>query len=124
MHILHEHYDSVITGGLETIPTFNQISFDKAIQWGRSRYGRKLTSSSINTLRDITSKSPPTEMSSPSRLSPLDYPLLPNLANPLFQQLHPSHPPISSLFITTSPVTPSSPPPYFSHSLLQRSPSS
>ncbi|XP_031696140.1 probable LIM domain-containing serine/threonine-protein kinase DDB_G0286997 [Anarrhichthys ocellatus] len=112
MHILREHYDSVIAVGLETIPTFNQIPFDKALQWGRSRYGRKLTSSSINTLRDITSKSPPTEGGAPmSRLSPLDYPPLPNPVNPLlFQQLDPSHHPISPPLTTTLLITPSSPP--------------
>lgn len=112
MHILREHYDSVIAVGLETIPTFNQIPFDKAIQWGRSRYGRKLTSSSVNTLRDITSKSPPTEEgASTSRLSPLDYPPLPNPVNPLLlQQFYPSPSPTSVPLTTTSPTTLSSPP--------------
>ena len=128
MTILREHYDTVIAVALDTIPPFSQTSLDKAIQWGGARYRRKLTSSSVNTLRDLISRVPPAEGVASSRalaLSPHDFPPLSAPANSPLQQTHPlqlssSPPPTTSLRTSPSPppVTSPSPPPVTSPPLV------
>lgn len=133
MHILRQHYQSVISGGLENLPPFNPIPFNKAIQWGRSRYGRKLTSSSINTLRETITNPAAEEVPSPPRLSPLEYPPLPEASNsPCLHHLGQRPPtpltlcntklpsPIITLPITSLIPPPPSTPPSLSNTPLPR----
>ena len=65
MNILRDHYDTVIATQLQDLPPFTQASFNKAIQWGRARYRRKLTASSVPTLRDLISRGPQAEEAPP-----------------------------------------------------------
>lgn len=51
--ILREHYDDVISSNLLHLPEFQLEAYNKALNWAHSRYGRKLTKSSIDTLRSM-----------------------------------------------------------------------
>lgn len=52
--ILREHYDQVISTNLLILPTFQLEAYHRALKWARTRYGHKLTTSSINILRSMT----------------------------------------------------------------------
>lgn len=101
MIILREHYDAV-----------DQPAFDVAIRWGRARYRKKLTPSSVHTLRELLIKAPVVMEEEPvvPQLSPLDYPPLPQPAGP---PLEPAVPP--------PPSPPSFPPPP-TNPLIQQQP--
>merc|ERR1712035_66901 len=49
--ILRDHYDQVISNNLLNLPTFNLETYNRALKWAPARYGRKLTRSSVDTLR-------------------------------------------------------------------------
>lgn len=51
--ILREHYDDVISSNLLHLSEFQLEAYNKALNWAHSRYGRKLTKSSIDTLRSM-----------------------------------------------------------------------
>ena len=53
MNILKDHYDSVIALALEDLPMFERVAWDKAVAYGRERYKRRLTESSIITLSTL-----------------------------------------------------------------------
>ena len=62
--ILRDHYDAVISSHLLNLPSFQLEAYNRALKWARSRYGRRLTTSSIDTLRAMT-MSPPVVNSAP-----------------------------------------------------------
>lgn len=68
IQILQEHYDQNIARGLEELPDFDPGAFNKAISWGRTRYKKKLTNTTLGTLKSLlqTSKNPPSDGTPPT----------------------------------------------------------
>ena len=58
MKILKEHYDEVIAEYIQDLPSFNETAFAKAVSFGRSRYKQKLTTPSVETLRNLVTAKP------------------------------------------------------------------
>ena len=55
LNILIEHYDTVIATLLTDLEELDLAAFDKAVGWARSRFRRKLTHSSLDTVRTLIS---------------------------------------------------------------------
>lgn len=53
MSILREHYDQVIAEGIRELGEWDVGAFDRAVSWAKTRYKRKFTISSVETLRSL-----------------------------------------------------------------------
>lgn len=51
--ILLEHYDSQTATLLNSLPSWNEEAFNKATNWAKNRYKRKLTDTSVTVVRSL-----------------------------------------------------------------------
>lgn len=89
LKILLEHYDSTISSLLDEPEPFDLEAFEKAIKWAKSRYGRKLTPSSIDTAKNLLQPElrQPTNVPMPLTSSPL-IPMVSNQRPIIAEVLH------------------------------------
>ncbi|MGL5802998.1 MAG: hypothetical protein ACRCX7_10470, partial [Cetobacterium sp.] len=89
MQILREHYDGVIATILSEIDVFDVDVFNRAVTWGRGRYKRRFTDTSVQTLRSMLRQIPKKPLASP--LESFDcresFPLLPESARCFGEEL-------------------------------------
>lgn len=110
--ILRDHYDEVISTNLLEIPAFQLEAYNRALKWASLRYGRKLTKSSIDTLRSMimTNQHDRSDQTPPLILDKTDFPELPPPALPMQRVFGPkseNHPHVTSLTaVADSPPLP------------------
>ena len=83
LKILIQHYTHTIEKIHTNLGPFNNEALDRALRWAHQRYGRRLTPSSISTLRRLLSAPDPPPPTTPLLLSdPRAFPPLPTRPRP------------------------------------------